>query len=71
MYREVLNNNIKVLNLESNILDKLKDNSISTIDQLYKFNRKELKKINLKDSEINQIIIKLQLMGLDLNKKKY
>ena len=34
-------------------------------------NRKKLKAIGLKDSEIKQVIIKLQLLGLDLNKRMY
>ena len=32
---------------------------------------KDLKKMNLTDKEINYISIKLQLKGIDLNKKKY
>ena len=71
MQKEVLNKDIEILNLNSNILNKLKNNSIYTIEQLWYLNRKKLKDINLKDSEINQVIIKLQLIGLDLNKKKY
>ena len=33
--------------------------------------RRELKNIGLKDSQINHIIIKMQLKGLDLNEKMY
>lgn len=33
--------------------------------------KKDLKKMNFEDREIQQIIIKLQLVGIDLNKKIY
>lgn len=56
--------------LESTIL-KLKDNNLTTINDIWILNRKELKSIGLSDSEINKIIISLQLIGLDLNKKIY
>lgn len=32
-------------------------------------NKNRFKNLNIKDSEINSIIIKLQLMGISLNKK--
>lgn len=66
-----LNKNIEFLNLENNILLKLKENNINTIEEIWKTNRKSLKKNGLTDSEINQIAIKLQLLSLDLNKKIY
>ena len=43
------------------------DNNI--INDLWKLNRHELKQLGLTDQQINQIIIRLQLIGLDLNKK--
>ena len=66
-----LNKNIESLDLDNNILLKLKENNINTIEELWKTNRKYLKKNGLTDSEINQITIKLQLLSLDLNKKIY
>lgn len=33
--------------------------------------KKDLKKMNFEDREIQQTIIKLQLVGIDLNKKIY
>jgi len=49
----------------------LLDNGINNIKDLWYLNRKQLKKINLSDIEINNIIIRMQLLGIDLNKKVY
>lgn len=37
----------------------------------YVLNRKKLKEFGLSDSNINKISIKLQLLGLDFNGRKY
>ena len=72
MYKnKYLNKDIEHLNLDNNILLKLKENNINTIEEVWKTNRKYLKKIGFTDSEIYQIIVKLQLISLDLNKKIY
>lgn len=60
-------NNLK---LDKNLITKLKDNNINSIEELWNLNRKELKKLNFNYDEINSISIKLQLKGLDLNKKR-
>jgi hypothetical protein len=41
------------------------------MQEVWEFKRNELKNMGLKDSQINHIIIKMQLKGLDLNKKMY
>lgn len=71
MKREVLKKNIKILNLDDSIIKKLKENNINIIEELWVVNRHKLKDMNFKDNEINQIIIKLQLIGIDLNHKRY
>lgn len=71
MKREVLNKNIEILNLDDSIIKKLKENNINIIEELWVINRHKLKDMNFKDNEINQIIIKLQLIGIDLNHKRY
>ncbi len=71
MKREVLKKNIEILNLDDSIIKKLKENSINIIEELWVINRHKLKDMNFKDNEINQIIIKLQLIGIDLNHKRY
>ena len=62
---------IEELNIKSSIIQKLKSNNIILIEDLWHMKRKDLKNLNFNDTEINQIIIQLQLKGLDLNKKVY
>ena len=68
---EYVESNVEILDLESDVIKVLKDNKIDTIGLLWTQTRKSLKALGLKDSDIKQIIIKLQLLGLDLNKKIY
>lgn len=58
------------LNLQKAILDKLKLNDINSTEELLKMSRKELKLLGFSYEEINLIAIKLQLIGMDLNKSK-
>ncbi len=60
---------LKDLGFEKDILDKLCLNNIDSIEKLWVMNRKELKRIGFTYEEINDIAIKLQLKGLDLNRK--
>lgn len=62
---------IETLNISSNIINKLKKININYIKEIWKLTRKDLKNIGFNDQEIKQIIISLQLEGLDLNKKIY
>lgn len=66
-----LENDLSILDLESDILEILSNNSIKTVGELWVYNRKKLKELGLKDTDIKLITIKLQLLGLDLNKKVY
>ncbi len=52
-------------------LDIFSKNNINFIKDLWILKRKNLKDIGLNDTQINSIIIKLQLHGLDINKKIY
>lgn len=62
---------IDILELDKNIINVLINNGINNISDLYVLNRKKLKEFGLSDSNINKICIKLQLLGLDFNGKKY
>ena len=62
---------IKILELESEIVKVLIENNVKTVGDVWVLNRKKLKAMGLKDSDIKQVIIKLQLLGLDLNKRMY
>lgn len=66
-----LDKKIDILELDKNIINFLINNGINNISDLYVLNRKKLKEFGLSDSNINKISIKLQLLGLDLNGKKY
>ena len=66
-----LKKNIENLYLYNTVINKLKGHNIFIVEDLWRMNRKELKQIGFTNSEISQIIIKLQLNGLDLNKKIY
>ena len=67
----ILEKNIDELQLNNKIINKLKEKDIRIIKDLWKMKRKELKQLGFSDSEISQIIIKLQLHAIDLNKRVY
>ncbi len=62
---------LKSLKIDNNIIEKLEKRNIKTIKDLWVLTRKELKTLDFNDTEINHIRIKMQLWGLDLNKKMY
>lgn len=70
-YNNNIEKNIEILDLDKNINCILKGNDIKRIEDLWVLNRKKLKEIGINDADIKQIVIKLQLLGLDLNKKTY
>ena len=59
------------LSLDKKIINKLKTININFIEELWQLKRIDLKNNNFSNDEINEIIISLQLIGLDLNKKEY
>jgi DNA-directed RNA polymerase alpha subunit len=66
-----LEDSIKKMNLTDKVINKLQENNIKYIKDVWILKRKDLKKFNLTDKEIKSIIIALQLEGLDLGKKMY
>ena len=64
-----LEDDITYLNLNEKIIKTLKENDIHLIYDLWIKTRKNLKNIGLLDNEIKDIIIKLELLGIDLGKK--
>ena len=68
---EYVESDIDILDLDSEINKIFRDNNINTVGIVWTQTRKSLKGLGLKDSDIKQVIIKLQLLGLDLNKKIY
>lgn len=71
MQNKYLDKKIGLIDIDEKYVKKLNDNKIYLVKELFILNRKKLKQIGFADTEINKIIIKLQLIGLDLNGKKY
>lgn len=67
----VLEKNISVLDLSESITKKLNELGIIEVNDLWQCKLTFLKNNNFNNNEINQIRIKLQLKGIDLNKKVY
>ncbi len=68
---EYVESDIDILDLDSEIIKIFREHEINTVGVVWTQTRKSLKGLGLKDSDIKQVIIKLQLLGLDLNKKIY
>lgn len=62
---------INNLSLSKELILKLNENNIKYIEEVWVLKRSELKSRGFTNEEIKNIIISLQLIGLDLNKKKY
>ena len=61
-------NDLKELNLDKEVLWLLQKNNLD-VRSLCALSRKRLKEIGFSQKQINEIIIALQLNGLDLNKR--
>lgn len=68
---EYIDKDISILGLDDNIACLLTKNEIRTVNDLWLKTKKDLKNYGLKDKDIKYVSIKLQLIGLDLNKKMY
>lgn len=66
MKNENLNKSIDIINMPKPITNLMKDNNIILVEDLCKKTKTDLKKMSLSFYEINQIDVKLQLMGLCL-----
>lgn len=67
----ILEKEIQELGVNQKVEKVLVDNGVNTIQDVWVLKRTDLKKKGLSDSDIMQITIKLQLNGLDLNRKIY
>lgn len=70
-HNENIKNNINILDLDNECLKILKENNINLIEDLWQLSKKNLKDLGINDKDIKYISIRLQLLGLDLNKKIY
>lgn len=71
MKRIDVNDEISKLGINESVIKKFSNYNIVTIDDLWNLKRKDLKEMNFNSEQINHIIIKMQLNGIDLNRKKY
>ncbi len=63
---ETLKNNIDTLSINKKVIQILNNNGIETVKDLCKCSRMDLASKGLENSEIKDIMITLQLKGLDL-----
>lgn len=68
---ELLKKDLGILKLSDSLNDKLNKLNIINIEDLWNCKRSFLKENDFSNNDICQIKIKLQLIGLDLNKKRY
>ena len=69
--KDVLNKSIDNIMLSDSIIKKLKLHNINKLEDIWILKRNDLKKLDLSVEDIREISVKLQLNGLDLNKKIY
>ncbi|CCY45760.1 unknown [Clostridium sp. CAG:1193] len=67
----IKNYRLEDLKLTNDILNKMNKNNIRSIEDVWILKRTDLKQMGFSNEEINLIIIELELLGLDLNKKIY
>ena len=71
MKNKILEKDLTFLKLDFKVISILNENNINNINDLWGLTRKELKNLKISDKDIHNIIVKLQLNGLDLNRRKY
>ena len=71
MKSKILDKDLSYLKIDSKVIEVLNNNNINVINDLWALTRKDLKSYKISDRDIHNIIVKLQLNGLDLNKKIY
>lgn len=71
MKNKILDKELSYLKIDSKVIEVLNNNNVHLISDLWPLTRKDLKSLKISDKDIHNIIVKLQLNGLDLNKRKY
>lgn len=66
--KELLNKSVNELKLEKKIKKMLIEKEVDTILKLCNYSRLELTDLGFVNTQINDIIVALQLVGLDLKK---
>jgi DNA-directed RNA polymerase alpha subunit len=68
---KINNKDINNLSISKELINKLKDKELNYVEDVWVLKRINLKTLGFTNDEIKEIVISLQLIGLDLNKKKY
>ena len=68
---KINNKEVNNLSISKELINKLKDKELNYIEDVWALKRNNLKTLGFTNDEIKEIVISLQLIGLDLNKKKY
>lgn len=71
MINNPLESPLEFLEIDKEIIEKLNQNNILKVKDLWRLKRKNLKEMGFNDTEIKHITIKLQLHSIDLNQKLY
>ena len=66
--KSLLEKEISVLKMDNKLKKVLKEKEIDTIFKLCNYSRLELNSVGFTNNEINEMIVSLQLVGLDLKK---
>ncbi len=66
--REILKKEVEVLNLNKGIKEKLINREIGSVSELCNYSRMELSELDFNNEEIKDIMISLELQGLDLKR---
>lgn len=66
---EVLEKDIEVITKNQDILEKLRNNGIILVKDLCSKSKKDLEELQIPNIYIKEIIISLQMNGVDLKKK--
>ncbi len=71
MKKACLEKSISELGINEKIRKIFEQENLNQIKDVWNLKRKDLKELGLSDNEIHQVVVKLQLYGIDLNKKVY
>lgn len=66
--KSLLEKEISVLKMDNKLKKILKEKEIDTVFKLCNYSRLELNGVGFTNNEINEMIVSLQLVGLDLKK---
>ena len=68
---KINNKEVNNLSISKELINKLKEKELNYIEDVWVLNRNNLNELGVSYDEIKEIVISLQLIGFDLNKKKY